>query len=127
MDQAARFLSGYQDALRRLGIDPEPLARQAEALAGLPAAEFQAALPAFHAAADRHPNAPAQDADYGALLLEALGDGCGDPQRKAALYAEACRRAAIFAAGATSGGEGVARIMDVDRLAKKREALPKGG
>jgi hypothetical protein len=125
--QAAEILSGYQDALRKLGIDPEPLARQAEALAGLPAAEFTAALRAFHAAADRHPGAPAQDADYGALLLEALGDGCGDPQRKDALYAEAGQRAAIFASGATSGGEGLARMLDVERLAKKRQALQPGG
>ena len=123
MSQASEFLSGYMDALRRMGADPEPLAQQAEALTRVSDAEFDAAVRAFHAAADRGPNAPAQDADYGALLLEVLGDECADPQRKAALYDHASQRAAAFAAGATSGGEGLARMIDVDRLAKKRAEL----
>jgi hypothetical protein len=117
-------LGDYQNALRRMGIDPLPLAVQAESLGSLSDAEFEQALKAFNASADNHSYyAPAPDYDYGALLLEALADACADPHRRQQLYHGAIGRAATFASWATSGGEGYARSMNVDRIARKLESL----
>jgi hypothetical protein len=103
MGKASEILSGYQTALRRMGVDPEPLTLQAEALASTLDSEFEQALKAFHTSADQHPYT--DDSDYGALLLETLGDSCGDPQLKAKLYHQAKLRAAIFTSYASSGGK----------------------
>ena len=120
----ATELKDYQDALREMGTDPAPLAAQAEALVNLSDSEFAPRLKAFNAAADNHSYyAPAPDYDYGALLLEALADACADAQRKQQLYRGAIGRAAIFASWATSGGEGLARSMDADRIARKLKSL----
>src|SRR3989442_134668 len=117
-------LKVYQDALRRMGTDPSDLAAQAEALVSLPDSEFELALKAFNAAADNHSYyAPAPDCDYGALLLEFLADGCADPRRRQQIYRGAMGRAAIFASWATSGGEGLARSMDVERITHKLDNL----
>jgi hypothetical protein len=121
VDDAAEMLSDYQDALRKMGADPTPLARQAEALAWLPDAELEPALKAFHAAADRQANI--FDSDYGALLMEVHGDLCADLQRKARLYDPAGLRAAIYASYATAGGEGLAHSIDVQRINRKIENL----
>jgi hypothetical protein len=117
-------LENYQVALRRAGTDPAPLAAQAEALVRLPETEFELALRAFDDAADEHSYyVPALDCDYGSLLLEALADSCADPRRKRQLYLGARARAAVFASYATSGGEGLARMMDVERIERKLESL----
>ena len=124
MDTPAEGMHEYQDALRSMGTDPAPLAAQAEALVDVSAAEFDRALAAFHAAAD-DPSycAPLFDSDYGSLLLEALADVCISPHRRQDLYRGALGRAAIFASYATSGGEGLARSMDITRIAAKLEDL----
>ncbi len=124
MQEDLQVLSDYQGALRKMGGDPEPLARQAEALAALSAADFERALKVFHAAADGQPGV--FDSDYGALLLEALGDDCKDPERKARLYDQALLRASIFNSYATSGSEGLARGIDVRRISQKIEDLDPG-
>ena len=121
MDYVDKILSDYQAALRKMGADPAPLALQAEALAALPDADLDAAFRAFHAAADRQTYV--WDSDYGALLLEALGDRSSDPRRKARFYEQAGQRAAIFASYATSGGEGLARSIDVQRIEGKLKNL----
>jgi hypothetical protein len=120
MDIPEELVRDFQDALRRMGTDPAPLAAQAEALVNLSDSEFEEALKAFNAATDTHSYyAPAPDCDYGALLLEALADSCVDPRRRQQLYCGAIGRAAIFASWATSGGEGFARSMDVKHIARK--------
>ena len=117
-------LKDYQEALRRMGTDPAPLAARAEALVRLPDSEFEQALKAFDAAADnRSSYVPALDSDYGAILLEALADSCPNLIRKKQLYLGAQARAAIFASYASSGGEGLARMMDVERLENKLGGL----
>jgi hypothetical protein len=123
MDISAE-LKVYQDALRRMGTDPAPLAAQAEALVSLSDPEFGQALKAFNASADNHSYyAPAPDCDYGALLLETLADSSLDHHGKHRLYLAAEARDAVFASYATSGGEGLARSLDVERIARKRERL----
>jgi hypothetical protein len=42
-----------------------------------------------------------------------------NPRESIRLYGEAEREYAMFAAGATSGGEGTARMLDVNRTRKK--------
>jgi hypothetical protein len=121
MNLVSEELRDYQDALRNLGTDSAALAGQAEHLGGLPESELERALKAFNASADNHPYA--QDSDYGALLLEALADVCSDPHRRQRIYYEAKGRAVIFASYATSGGEGLARSMDVERIARKLDRL----
>lgn len=124
MDTSAALVKAYQDALRRKGIDPVPLAAQAEALVDLSDLEFEQGLQAFNVGANDHSYcAPALDSDYGALLLEALADACASLHRRQQLYQGAVGRAAIFASYATSGGEGLARSMDVERIAGKLEGL----
>lgn len=127
MNTPAERLSAYQDALRSMGVDVAPLAAQAATLATLSGTEFGQALARFNAAADDGSYAvPAQDADYGALLLEALADACADPRRRQDLYHGALDRAALFASYATSGGEGFARSIDVTRIAGKLERRDTG-
>lgn len=64
----------------------------------------------------------------GAAVLEAYGDQLAEAGPKADLAAAdaAYRRAAddqrSFAAAATSGGEGIARMMEADRIDGKRRA-----
>ena len=124
MDISAERVQAYQVALRRMGTDPAPLAARAAALVHLSDSEFEQALRAFDVAAnDSSYYAPAPDYDYCSLLLEAVADACADPQRRHHLYRGALGRAALFASYATSGGEGLARSMDVDRIASKLQSL----
>lgn len=123
MDIAAE-LKRYRDALREQGSDPASLEIQAQALVFLPDTEFEAALKSFDLAA----NDPAFygtscDCDFGALLLEFLADACGDGRHKRRLYRGAKARAETFASYASSGGEGLARCGEVERIACKTEAL----
>jgi len=90
MNDIQSSLTDYQDALRKIGAEPAPLAEQAEALAGQPDSSLDAAFQSFHAAADRQPSV--WDSDYGALLLEALGDQSRDPRHKARFYEQAGQR-----------------------------------
>jgi hypothetical protein len=93
-------------------------------LVSLPDSEFEQALKAFDALANHHSYyVPALDTDYGALLLEALADNCPNLIRKQYLYLGAQARAGIFASYATSGGEGLARMLDVERIERKLAGL----
>lgn len=117
-------LTIYQEALAAQGIDPIPLAREAEALERLSGAQLTDALASFSASADRVRSV--WDSDYGALLLEALGDRCAETERKVLLYEAAAGRAAIFMSWASAGGEALARKIDVDRIGEKLAALRTG-
>jgi len=123
MTQESESLLEYPNALRRIGTDPVKLARRAEYLVGLPDSELDEEFKSFHQAAHQHPSV--HDSDYGALLLESLGDRSTDLQSKVRFYEQAALRAGIFASYATSGGEGLARMMDVERLTRKLNQLGK--
>lgn len=104
--------------------NPLPLPERAESLAGLSDAALEPALKAFHTAADHQAYDPSTpDSDYGAVLLEAAADRCPEPERKQRLYVEARQRAATFASYATAGGEGLVRMMDVERINRKLNGL----
>jgi hypothetical protein len=58
----------------------------------------------------------------GAAVLEALGDqlAATDPAAADAAYQDAAEDQRSYAAGATSGGEGLARMARADRIEAKR-------
>src|SRR5262249_44110516 len=120
MSKESAYLLEYQNALQARGIDPKPLALEAEMLEAVPVAQLKHALADFDTSANRITSA--WDSDYGALLLETLGDRCADTAKKKTFYAAAAARAAALAAGATAGGEGLARMMDVERIRGKISA-----
>jgi hypothetical protein len=61
-------------------------------------------------------------ASLGAAVLEAYGDQLAttDPEAADAAYRRAAQDQRSFAGGATSGGEGMARMMEADRIDAKR-------
>ncbi len=68
-------------------------------------------------------------ASLGAAVLEAYGDqlAATDPQAADAAYRQAAEDQRTFAACATSGGEGIARMMEADRIdAKRRDSADPG-
>ena len=60
----------------------------------------------------------------GAAVLEAYADQLtrADPRAADAVYRRAAGEQRSFAAAATSGGEGIARMADADRIDAKRRA-----
>jgi hypothetical protein len=58
----------------------------------------------------------------GAAVLEALGDqlACSEPVAADRAYRDAAADQRAFAGSATSGGEGLARIAEADRIEAKR-------
>lgn len=59
------------------------------------------------------------DMDYGALLLEYAAMNCTKDVRKILLLHAALERAETCASCATSGGEGIARSVHVNRIRKR--------
>jgi hypothetical protein len=61
-------------------------------------------------------------ASLGAAVLEAYGDqlAATDPEAADAAYQRAAEDQRSFAAAATSGGEGTARMLEADRIDAKR-------
>jgi hypothetical protein len=57
-----------------------------------------------------------------ASFYENWGDASSDGEQKAR-YDEALRNWQMFASGATSGGEGAARMLDVNRVLKKIKGM----
>jgi hypothetical protein len=66
---------------------------------------------------------PAMTTSLGAAVLEALGDqlAATDPAAADAAYRDAAGDQRGFAAGATSGGEGLARMRVADEIEAKRQ------
>ena len=70
---------------------------------------------------------PDATTSLGAAVLEAHGDQLAgtDPAAADAAYREATAEQRSFAAAATSGGEGAARMAEADRIDAKRRRLPR--
>lgn len=109
------------DAARRELLDGEPsvdkLLRLGQLLLRVSAEQVDVSFAEFHNFAGRFPYS--QDCDFGALILEYLADTEAAHERTPRLYREALWRARWCATGATSAGEGYARIEHVDRLLDK--------
>ena len=65
---------------------------------------------------------PDATTSLGAAVLEEYGDqlAAADPAAADAAYRDAAADQGSFASGATSGGEGLARIAEADRIEAKR-------
>jgi len=124
MSDTSTYLVEYQKALAAQGIDGVPLAREAEALKLLSGAQLWQALESFHRLSDQVSSI--WDSDYGALLLEALGDECAEADGKVFFYEAASTRAGAYTASASAGGEALARKIDLDRISAKLAAFRTG-
>jgi hypothetical protein len=123
---AATDVADYESALQANGTDPITLTAWAKLLVGLSDVEFAPALSGWESEADdqRYRAPMGIDCDFGSVILEALGDEASGDAQKRRLYEAACRRAQGYASGASSGGEGMARMIRVRRIEQKLRRLP---
>jgi len=99
------------------GYDVNHLEKFASMIPRLEDSQLDETLAEFHNIAGRFPYW--QDSDIGALILESLADEIAPAPLSNRLYKEAMYRARWCTAAATSGGEGLARSIDVKRLSEK--------
>ena len=64
-----------------------------------------------------------KDPESQGWFYESWGDALGDSPDAEAKYREAYNNFSIFASWSTSGGEGTARMMDVNRVLQKLEEI----
>jgi hypothetical protein len=86
------------------------------------AGKFDEALPLMLAETEK-PDGYGGETVTRAEFYEAWGDSLRPAAEAEWKYWDSHRYWAIFASWATSGGEGTARMLDVDRVVKKIEAL----
>ena len=112
------------DARRRLqasGADTSSLETLASTLTRLVDGQLPEALAQFHDIAGRL--SYVADSDFGALLLESLASETADVPLARELLTHASYRARWCAQNASSGGEGMARAIDLHRIDSKLERL----
>jgi hypothetical protein len=110
-------------SLHAAGHATDHLEKLASLLLRLDRQHLDVSFAEFHNYAGRLPYM--SDSDFGALVLEREADLNATGQLKGRLYREAIWRARWCAQAATAGGEGLARVEDVDRLmSKSKEAEP---
>jgi hypothetical protein len=116
----------YEQVRRSLhasGHETEHLEKLAGLLHRMDRQHHDASFAEFHNLAGRLPYV--SDSDFGALVLEREADLNAEGTLRSRLYREAMWRARWCAQAATAGGEGLARIQDVDRLMNKsKQAEP---
>jgi hypothetical protein len=100
-----------------LGYDVNHLMKFASMIPRLQNSQLDEVIAEFHNMAGRFPYW--QDSDIGSLILESLADEIAPAPLSERLYREAMYRAKWCATAATSGGEGLARSIDVRRLSDK--------
>jgi hypothetical protein len=99
------------------GYDVNHLVNFASMIPRLQDSQLDEVLAEFHNMAGRFPYW--QNSDVGSIILESLADEISPAPLSERLYREAMYRAKWCAAAATSGGEGLARSRDVNRLRNK--------
>lgn len=104
------------DLLNR-GYDVADLEHFTSVLERISVDEHDSTFAEFHNRAGRFPFT--NDSDFGALVLERRGGECASADLRARLYREATWRARWCAQASTSGGEGHARSLDLERLTAK--------
>jgi hypothetical protein len=122
-------LSQQYEASRREmkseGLPVDALERLASLLLRVDEKQKDVSFAEFHNLAGRFPYCG--DSDFGALVLEREADLNGSGPTKTRMYREAMWRARWCAAGATAGGEGYARMVDVERLMEKSKEAEQDG
>ena len=121
MNAVSTPLTEARRTLRASGSDTSALDLLASTLPRLAAGQLPKALAEFHNMAGRLPYAG--DSDFGALLLESLADGSDDSALAREFLVSASYRARWCAESATSGGEGLARAADLNRIQSKLASL----
>jgi hypothetical protein len=122
--EAKTELEDYQRALKADGADLTTTTDWARLLPSYPVTAFDGSLKALNKVLDGEPfRSQFVGPDYGSLLLEVVADECHDVGAKRRLYLAAKTRAEIAASGATSGGEGMALSIPVDRIERKLRKL----
>ena len=99
------------------GHDVNHLVKFASLIPRLQDSQLDEVIAEFHNIAGRFPYW--QDSDIGSLILESLADEIVPGPLTKRLYKEAMYRSKWCAAAATSGGEGLARSTDLNRLTNK--------
>jgi len=107
--------------LRAIGADTSALESLASTLTRLVAGQLSETLAEFHDIAGRLPYA--DDSDFGALLLESVAGETADVALARELLTHALYRARWCAQAASSGGEGLARATELNRIQSKLERL----
>ncbi|MBN9689323.1 MAG: hypothetical protein J0M24_03710 [Verrucomicrobia bacterium] len=121
MNAVSTPLSDARRTLRAGGSDTSALELLSGTLPRLVAGQLPEALAQFHNIAGRLPFAG--DSDFGALLLESLADGSDDSALAREFLVSASYRARWCVQAATSGGEGLARAADLNRIQSKLDSL----
>ena len=109
-------------ALRRQGCPVDTVLRLASMLPRVVASSVDIAFAEFHSAAGRLD--PWNDREIGALILERVADGDVPEDRRERLYREASFRARWHASEASSAGDGMWRMKDVQRIESKMTESP---
>jgi hypothetical protein len=114
MTDLSKHYEHARTSLRERGYDIDHLEKLASLLIRIDQQHLDVSFAEFHNFAGRLPYAG--DSDFGALILEREADLTATGHLKVRLYREAMWRARWCAQAATAGGEGLARIEEVDRL-----------
>ena len=114
-------LADARDSLQANGADTSDLELLASTLTRLAAGQLPETLAQFHNIAGRLPYA--DDSDFGALLLESLADDTAEVALARELLTAALYRARWCAQASSSGGEGLGRANDLNRITSKLERL----
>jgi len=121
MKEKANILTKAEADLTSEGVSIAHLKRHAEIIQHLvDQSRTESAVAEFHNLAGSLPYW--QDSDVGALILESVADNLPDGRLKEFLYRHALYRAQWCASSATAGGEGMARMLHVNQLQRKRVA-----
>jgi len=110
--------------MKKGGLPVDALERLASLLLRVDEKQKDVSFAEFHNLAGRFPYCG--DSDFGALVLEREADLNGSGPTKTRMYREAMWRARWCATGATAGGEGYARMIDVERLMEKSKEAESG-
>lgn len=125
MTNLSQQFENVRKSLQTDGHDTQHLEKIANLLLRVDRQHRDVSFAEFHNIAGRLPYT--SDSDFGALILEREADLNATGELKARLYREAMWRARWCAQAATAGGEGLARIEDVDRLMSKTKEAEKDG
>lgn len=115
-------LASARRTLHTYEIDTAEIDHLAQTLSRQSSQPLSRLLAQFDEIADGLPYA--DDADYGALLLEARADATEDASLTRELLMAAVERAWRCVQAASAGGEALARKVDAERLEAKIAALP---
>jgi hypothetical protein len=125
MNSLTQQYEASRKEMKKEGLPVDALERLASLLLRVDEKQKDVSFAEFHNLAGRFPYCG--DSDFGALVLEREADLNGSGPTKTRMYREAMWRARWCATGATAGGEGYARMMDVERLMEKSKEAEQDG